>query len=314
MKRFSLPRFFMVLLLMEGLFSCTGQAPHAPLPELPPIPRGTVPGPSAGLAGEPFEPAEEEPGAALYFDHIEAADLEHISLYFRLEVENPQTQAALVELRGWSLLIDGIEAPGSLSLEHERAPLGPGLRAAYPLRLDLDLAGLGPALLAADLSLRVELYAEIAFSYPSSGEILKTLPAEAAFSPVLRPEFSILSILIEQTGLINTHLKLKLRVDNPNFFPLELAGLSYELYGMGRFWAEGIESQVLMIPPRGSAETELSLVMNFINMNRELLDQITGLREVPYGLSGEALLCTGLDYLPQFRMSFEHSGTAVVRE
>jgi hypothetical protein len=54
--------------------------------------------------------------------------------------------------------------------------------------------------------------------------------------------------------------------------------------------------------------------MNFINMRRELLDQVIALREVRYRFAGEATVSTGVDYLPQFRMGFELSGNSEVVE
>jgi LEA14-like dessication related protein len=112
--------------------------------------------------------------------------------------------------------------------------------------------------------------------------------------------------------LINTRFRVSLKVDNPNPFPMELSSFVYELYGEGRFWADGREKNVLKIPALETAETRLFLVMNFIDMKRSLLDQIINLQDVNYRFKGEALVRTEVDYLPQFRTVFDLSGYSQV--
>jgi LEA14-like dessication related protein len=129
---------------------------------------------------------------------------------------------------------------------------------------------------------------------------------------VLEPEFSISSILILQAELINTRFKLRLRVDNPNSFPLELSGFNYQLYGAGRYWADGTESDPMAIPPEGYAEKDLFLLMNFMNMKREVLDQIIALKAVDYRFAGTVVISADEGRLPPFAMQFDRSGKSPV--
>jgi hypothetical protein len=52
--------------------------------------------------------------------------------------------------------------------------------------------------------------------------------------------------------------------------------------------------------------------MNFINMKRNLLDDIIAMRQVAYRFSGEAEVETGIEWLPSFQMAFERSGRSEV--
>jgi hypothetical protein len=54
--------------------------------------------------------------------------------------------------------------------------------------------------------------------------------------------------------------------------------------------------------------------MNFINMRRELLNEVIALGQVPYRFTGEALVDTGIPMLPSFRMDFDRSGYSAVIE
>jgi LEA14-like dessication related protein len=131
---------------------------------------------------------------------------------------------------------------------------------------------------------------------------------------ILEPVFTITSIAVMKAELINTRFKVSLRIDNPNSVPLELSAFTYELYGGGRFWADGGETAVMQIPPEGFAEKDLYLMMNFMNMKREVLDQIIALKAVDYRFSGDVLVSTGIESLPRFTMSFDRSGKSPVMQ
>jgi len=128
----------------------------------------------------------------------------------------------------------------------------------------------------------------------------------------LEPVFSVSSITVLQAELINTRLKVKIRVDNPNNFPVDCTSFEYELYGDGRFWADGKETQVLSVPAFGSGEKELFLVMNFTNMHRDMLDRIIDMKKVRYRLTGTAIIKTAVESFPVYTKNFILEGESDV--
>jgi LEA14-like dessication related protein len=156
-------------------------------------------------------------------------------------------------------------------------------------------------------------------SPPAEEPVVPVLPVPAPEEPapepeprILEPVLSISSIAILQAELINTRLRVRLRIDNPNSFPLELSAFNYELHGAGRYWAEGEETDPLEIPPEGYAEKDLLLLMNFMNMKRETLDQVIALKTVGYRFSGEVAVDAATERLPRFVMGFDISGESPV--
>ncbi|MCL2233127.1 MAG: LEA type 2 family protein, partial [Treponema sp.] len=103
-------------------------------------------------------------------------------------------------------------------------------------------------------------------------------------------------------------------IDNPNAFPVVLSSFDYELYGNGRFWAEGTERNLIQIPAKSSVEGNIFLIMNFMGMRRTLLDQIINLVDVNYRFTGEVQVSTGVDFLPTFVTAFDISGFSQVLE
>jgi LEA14-like dessication related protein len=151
---------------------------------------------------------------------------------------------------------------------------------------------------------------------PAEEPPLPAPPAPVVEEPepaILEPDFSISSIIILQAELINTRFKVRLRVDNPNSFPLELSAFNYELYGAGRYWAEGKETDPLTIPPEGYAEKDLFLLMNFMNMKRDVLDRVIALKTVDYRFSGNVEVRGG-DGGRRFAMRFDRSGESPVAQ
>jgi len=150
-------------------------------------------------------------------------------------------------------------------------------------------------------------------SSPHQGEEkLLESPAAPDIERVEAPQFIITSITILQADLINTRLKLSLKIDNPNVVPLTFSSFRYELYGNDRFWAGGTVKDLPVIPAQGSSEADFEFEMNFTNMRRKLLDDIIALREVRYRVVGSMDVETGVPQFPGFRANFDYSGNSAV--
>ena len=131
---------------------------------------------------------------------------------------------------------------------------------------------------------------------------------------VIEPEFEITSIVILQAELINTQFEAVLKIDNPNNFAVELSTLKYELFGNGLLWAEGIENDVFRVPAKSTLETKFKFSMNFINMNRKLLDDVIAMRRVQYRFRGNALVRASTPRAQTFTMNYNCTGLSEVKQ
>jgi len=136
--------------------------------------------------------------------------------------------------------------------------------------------------------------------------------AEPDIKQVEAPQFTIASITILQADLINTRLKLSLKIDNPNVVPITLSSFRYELYGNDRFWTSGTEKDLPVIPAQSSSEASFEFEMNFINMKRQLLDDVIALRQVRYRVVGNVDVETNVPRFSGFRANFDYSGNSAV--
>ncbi len=155
---------------------------------------------------------------------------------------------------------------------------------------------------------RVSLRAKTA-----DGRILQSSASASGSYPVIRePTLSVQSIRILQHELVNSYLQLVLEVRNPNGFPIDFSGASYQFFGEGQRWASGKALKAQPLPALGSGIVLLPINLNFTDTGRSLYDLVAKLKTVRYRLSGTALILTGLDILPIFELSFDAQGSTRV--
>jgi LEA14-like dessication related protein len=269
----------------------------------------------------PPPPPPEPPAAGLVFERIEAERIDRIVVCYRFFAENPGPLPVDIEILGWEGELNGVDAGprwAALTLdgnaaEGRRLLAQPGESIEKTFALELDLSKIPEVFeVPAGGEYLARLGVDFAYRSVHAPARPARVRADAVFPRIQEPEFTITAIAIMQAELINTRFRVSLRIDNPNGFPLALSSLGYELYGEGRFWADGEEREVLAIPALGSRETSLFLMMNFINMKRQLLDDVIAMRLVRYRFTGEVEVGTGVSWLPSFHMGFDRSGNSVV--
>ena len=259
------------------------------------------------------EPRLSFPSASLVFNGIEADDPVHLKLLFALDITYPLPAAGQVKIESWQVNLNGKNASPAFTLDFPESTVIAS-NSSIPLRLNMDIAALAEKGLAPHDDYSVTLITELVFNSDFTVPMKFTVSGLAEFPGVLEPKFKITSIAILQAELINTRFRVGLRIDNPNPYPVELSAFSYKLFGNGRLWAEGEEKNIIQIPENFSVEGNLFMMMNFIDMERRLLDQIINLVDVNYRFSGEAQVSTGVDYLPVFNTEFNLSGYSEVLE
>jgi LEA14-like dessication related protein len=181
-------------------------------------------------------------------------------------------------------------------------------------RLDKDIPGFSE-LNTAEVSAKMTATARVpvdAAGQPEDG--LFALFAEAAEQVQLirEPDLRILAINLVKHELINVILEVVLEISNPNAFPLEFDQLVYDFFGEGKRWSRGRERKILVIPAKGAASTRIPVMLNFTEMDRRVFDLVEKLQVINYRLGGTATVHTGLNFLPQFSMGFERSGSVKV--
>jgi LEA14-like dessication related protein len=280
-----------------------------------------MPGLFSGCKSEPLLNTAPSPDAPSSFDlafrGVEADDPAHLKVLFDLEAEPPLPQGGSAKIASWKIEIDGQDAGAAFNLEYPQGDtlsMRTSLASRLPLSLNMDIGALVANGLAPKDDYSIALIAELDYSLPSTPTERVEVRSLAAFPGVQPPMFTITEIAILKAELINTRFRVGLTIDNPNPFPIELSAFSYNLYGNGLLWADGAEKNIIRIREKSSLNGNLMLLMNFINMNRTILDQIINLEDVYYRFTGDVQVSTGIDFLPKFNDGFDVSGYSKVLE
>jgi LEA14-like dessication related protein len=253
------------------------------------------------------------PKAELVFERMEASNPSEVMLYLLIRADNPRGEGAAIKLSSGSIFVNGSELSGGYAFRAADGGLLSGYAEPFSQEEIRAVCVLDMKLLPQE-DAGIEACASLELGFDFEGGASEFVRAETFFSfpRVREPEFSVVSIAVMQAELINTRLKVKIKIRNPNPFPLILSAFSYELYGGGYLWADGDKKNLCEIGENDETEESLFIVMNFIDMRRDLLDQVIAMRNVRYRFTGEVEIGTGIAYLPRFVSLFDLRGDSEV--
>ncbi len=282
-------RILIICTAFSALLSCAGapEAPPAPVPAPMPVP--DVP-------------------LALSVENAAASPrgLREVSISFVLRVENTENRPVRLDSLAWSLAVDGSAVPGGPSSASRELAPGEPFDATFETIVPIPEGDRNTAAFTIEASATRVL---------ADGSPLVSTARGGGEFPVIRPPvFSIRRIKIKKAELINTRFEVVLRVENPNAVPLTFDALNYELYGEGRRWTDGSSAESFTVGANGAVDKKLMLVMNFIDMKRDLLDQVIRLEVVDYRFTGDARITPALKDFPEFVLPYELDGRTSVIE
>ena len=131
--------------------------------------------------------------------------------------------------------------------------------------------------------------------------ICATLSAACAHAPTLEPPgVSIVGVEIVSAELWMQHLKVRLRMHNPNERELPVTGLEYTVEIAGQELASGAATGHFVVPPHGDAEFDSHVTTNLAASVLKILAHGPSVSSVlvPYRLAGKVSLGEGLGRVP----------------
>ena len=133
----------------------------------------------------------------------------------------------------------------------------------------------------------------------------------AAFAPQFeRPQLALLGVEVKDASLAEQHLRVRMRVQNPNDRALPVRGIDYTLQLAGEDFGTGSSVSAFTVPARGEAEFEMLMTTNLAASLWRVLPQLRdGSRPVEYRLVGKVR--TDLAFL--HTIPFDQRGSFAVR-
>lgn len=101
-------------------------------------------------------------------------------------------------------------------------------------------------------------------------------------------------------------LRVRLQLQNRNNEAIQLAGLDFDLTIDGRRFASGVSNRGLRLSPLGSAETDVEITLNGLNVARQLFQWIQQPpADLSYEISGHLHLTEGI----RRKLAFNRKGS-----
>ncbi|MBS0375655.1 MAG: LEA type 2 family protein [Proteobacteria bacterium] len=126
---------------------------------------------------------------------------------------------------------------------------------------------------------------------------LAALPGCAALAPHFeRPRLELVGVEVRDATLAEQHLRVRLRVENPNARALPVESIDYALRLGGEEFGNGSSANPFTVPASGSAEFELILTTRLATTLWKVLPRLRdGAPPLEYQLAGTVR--TGLAFL-----------------
>lgn len=123
------------------------------------------------------------------------------------------------------------------------------------------------------------------------------------------PKVAVSSLALTSLSVFEQRFEVGLRLQNPNDFPLPIAGLDYELALGGESFASGVSRQSVVVPALGEGTIMLTVTSNLLrNLEQFYRWQSDPPEALDYALTGSLRVAD----VP-VRLPFDYSGSVPLR-
>ena len=233
--------------------------------------------------------AFQEPRLAFKSVALDKLDLDGATLAFTWEIENPNSIGVDLARAGWQIEVEGTrvaagDLPSGLSIPASgKAPL------TFPVRVRFrDVPGIVSLLGSGRSDLAYRLSGSIGVRTPIGVVDLPMSHADRVKVPAL-PRFAIDGLRVRSVSLSAVAVDVRVRVQNPNAFPLPNGEIDYALALAGTPVARAEGASVGAVPGGGSAVVDIPVKIDVASAGRVAADIARG-NDVQVELTGKAQL------------------------
>lgn len=108
------------------------------------------------------------------------------------------------------------------------------------------------------------------------------------------PQLTVVGVQLQGSDLWSQHLKVRIRVDNPNDRELPVSSVEFTLEVEGQQLANGVSAASFVVPAHGQAEFDTNVSANLAGALLTLLARNGSAQSVAYRMAGKVELSGGL--------------------
>ncbi len=233
--------------------------------------------------------AFQEPRLTFKSAAVDELDLEGATVGFTWEIENPNAVGVDLARAGWQVEVEGTrlaagDLPSGLKIPaNGKAPL------TFPVRVRFrDVPGIVSVLGSGKSDLAYRLSGSLGLRTPIGVVDLPMSHSDRVRLPTM-PRFALDGLRVRSVSLSAVSVDLRLRVQNPNAFPIPGGEIDYALALAGTSVARAQGASVRPVPGGGSAVVEIPVRVDVASAGRVAADLVRG-GDVQVELTGSATL------------------------
>ena len=231
-----------------------------------------------------------------------------IDLVFDIEVQNPNSLGINLSAFDYDLKING---NGFLAGSNQN-----GLRIAangrevinFPVSLNFkEIYNTFSGIQQKDSS-DYELNLGFAFNVPVIGDVRVPVSHSGNLPNIKLPKVKVDGLKVAKLNLTGAELELKLAVDNPNFFGINLNKLNYNFAVNNSTWGSGVAEQLLTVGEKSTGIVRIPLQLNFLEMGMSIYNLLTNNQPLDYQFNAQLDVGTTLPMLKGTTLNINQSG------
>lgn len=213
-------------------------------------------------------------------------DFREVEMTFDVTVDNPNAVELQMEAYDYSLAIDGKRFVSGHQNRQSRIEASGESTFRVPVTLNFKEVYSAAESLAESDEAGYSFDSSFTFDLPGLGSTEVAVQKEGEIPMLRMPVVRIASLQINEMSLSGADLSLILEFENGNGFGLLINSFDYSLNVDGSRWAEGSTLEGVSVSGNDTAQLEIPLKLDFMEIGISVYRMLSGSDSVPYELSG----------------------------
>lgn len=220
---------------------------------------------------------------------LQSFDLEGATLGFEYLLENPNGMGLTLARLGYALDVEGARVVDGLLDQGLAIPARGAAPVTFPVHVKFrDIPGFVRLVTSRD-TIAYQLSGKAGVDTPIGLVELPMSHSSTLGLPKL-PSFALDRVAIRSASLSDLALDVRLKVQNPNRFPIPPGSLNYGLSVGGAEVARGDAAALAQVPAAAAATVSLPVKLSLLGAGRAVVQAAQGGGVIPVALSGKAVI------------------------
>ncbi|HYG68055.1 MAG TPA: LEA type 2 family protein [Anaeromyxobacteraceae bacterium] len=232
--------------------------------------------------------AFEKPKLTFQSVSVQSFDLEGATLGFEYLLENPNSMGLKLARLGYALEVEGAHVVDGKFTQGLAIPARGAAPVTFPVHVKFkDVPGFVRLVTSARDQIQYRLSGTAGVDTPIGVVELPLSHTSTLALPKL-PSFALERVAVRSASLTDLALDVRVKVSNPNRFPIPPGSLDYALALAGTQVASGDAAALAKVAAGSAATVTLPVKVSLLGAGRAIYQAVQGGSTVPVALSGKA--------------------------